>query len=64
MILQVVKKYLPEAGIAKWPANLKGATEFALQYGEADELAPPDLSKELIKELKAAGLEIKVNPKP
>jgi len=56
---QVVKQYLPEAGIAKWPAILKGATEFALQYGEADELAPPELSKELMEQLKKAGLDLK-----
>lgn len=61
-MLQVVKQFLPKtAAIAKWPTNQKGATEFALQYGDLDELAPPKLAKELIQDLRAGGLSIPVS---
>lgn len=55
---KVVKDFSPSDAINSWPADLKDATEFALQYGLEDDLAPPDLSTDLIKALRNAKLKI------
>jgi hypothetical protein len=56
---QVFKDYDPEAAINSWPAKDK-STEFGLQYGLKDELAPPDLSLQLVDEIRKKGLTLKV----
>jgi hypothetical protein len=58
--VQVVKPYLPAAAIANWPQSAVAATDFALQYGLKDDLAPPDLSEQLEGQLKQKGLDLQV----
>lgn len=60
---QVVDKYEPEAAIKSWPAK-DTSTEFGLQYGLKDDLAPPDLSLHLVEELRKKGLSLKVGAAP
>lgn len=60
---QVVDKYEPEAAINSWPAK-DTSTEFGLQYGLKDDLAPPDLSLHLVEELRKKGLSLKVGAAP
>jgi predicted esterase len=60
--MQVVKPYLPETAIDSWPQAAVAATDFALQYGLKDDLAPPKLSVDLEGQLKQQGLDLKVGP--
>jgi hypothetical protein len=56
--VQVVDKYDPSKSIKTWPKDK--STDFALQYGKKDDLAPPELSLELEEGLREAGLSLKV----
>lgn len=55
---EVFRDYDPEAAINGWPAKDK-STEFGLQYGLKDELAPPDLSLRLVDDIRKKGLTLK-----
>jgi predicted esterase len=61
--MQVVKQYLPATAIDNWPQAAVAATDFALQYGLKDDLAPPNLSVDLEGQLKQQGLDLKVCPR-
>jgi proteasome lid subunit RPN8/RPN11 len=61
-LLQVVDKYDPSKAISTWPKDK--STDFALQYGKKDDLAPPELSLDLAQELRDAGLSLKVSTAP
>lgn len=52
----VVKPYAPAAAIDRWPAAAKASTEFAVQYGLKDLLAPPGQVVDLMTKLKGANL--------
>jgi hypothetical protein len=58
--MQVVEPYLPETAIGNWPQAAAAATDFALQYGLKDDLAPHELSVALEGQLKKQGLYLKV----
>jgi hypothetical protein len=52
----VAKPYAPAAAIDRWPAAAKASTEFAVQYGLKDLLAPPGQVVDLMTKLKGANL--------
>lgn len=56
--LQVVREFKPATAISNWPKQK--STQFALQYGLKDDLAPPNLSLALMTQLNHGGLGIKV----
>lgn len=58
---QVVKNFDPATAISSWPAGSKALTEFGLQYGLKDDLAPPNLALALQADLKAGQLDIDVS---
>lgn len=58
---QVVKKYSAEAAINAWPQQAVDATDFGLQYGLKDDLAPPELSTTLETQLRKKGLDLEVS---
>jgi predicted esterase len=55
-----VKQYLPATAINSWPQGEIQATDFALQYGLKDDLAPPELSTTLEEQLRKKGLDLQV----
>jgi hypothetical protein len=55
-----VRQYDPKAAIDSWPQQAKSSVVFGLQYGLKDDLAPPTLSQNLVKELKEDGLSLQV----
>ncbi|WIA13229.1 hypothetical protein OEZ85_006820 [Tetradesmus obliquus] len=56
----VVEAYLPATAITEWPQQYLHSTDFALQYGGQDLLAPPCPCEELKEQLSAKGLPLQL----
>lgn len=57
--VQVATQYKPANALDNWPRAAVGATQFDVQYGLADLLAPFPLAWALQKDIKQEGLKVR-----